>query len=190
MPGSSGRAAAPGTSSITLASIANNGNMQAQSGTLLISRNGGLTLQASGAGNAFNAQAGAALTIGRVGSATLTDTTFGGPGAKTIGTTNAPHTWTGTITATNTTIIEGLHSGTFTLNGTLNWRRPAGRRGHPVAADDPRRRHADRRGSGQKILSGNNPTRRASPTAARCASRARRISLQGRRARSRTCRRV
>ena len=110
-----------GTSSITLASIINNGNMQAQAGTLLISRNGGLTLQASGPGNAFNAQAGAALTIGWVASATLTDTTFGGPGAKTIGTTNAQHTWSGTITATNTTVIEGLHSGTFTLNGTLNW---------------------------------------------------------------------
>ena len=148
-----------GTSSITLASVTNNGNMQAQSGTLLISRNGGLTLQASGPGNAFNAQAGAALTIGWVGSANLTDTTFGGPGAKTIGTVGVLHTWTGTITATNTTIIEGLHSGTFTLNGTLNW--DGGQlvgTSTPLQLTIPAGATLIARTSSQKILSGNNPT--------------------------------
>ena len=44
-----------------------------------------------------------------------------GPGAKSIGTGSVPHTYSGTIAATNTTILGGLHTGTFTLNGELTW---------------------------------------------------------------------
>lgn len=110
-----------GTSTVSLIALANTGTIEAQSGTLVLTQPfGSGSVQSSGAGNALNAQAGASLTINAVTSASFTGTTFGGPGAKAVGGGSVPHTYSGTIGATNTTIAGGLHRGTFTLNGALS----------------------------------------------------------------------
>jgi len=110
-----------GTSAVNVVNISNTGVFDAQSGTLAITAGGG-PLPSSGAGNAFNAQTGAALTITAVSSAAFSGTAFGGPGAKSIGSVGSvSHTYSGTISATNTTILGGFHTGTFTLNGDLAW---------------------------------------------------------------------
>ncbi|MDH5287733.1 MAG: hypothetical protein OEX23_14000 [Betaproteobacteria bacterium] len=109
-----------GTSTILLIAINNTGTIDAQLGTLTVTQPfASGAVQSSGAGNALNAQAGAALAINAVSSATFAGTTFGGAGAKSIGSGSVPHTYSGTIAASNTTIVGGEHRGTFTINGDL-----------------------------------------------------------------------
>ena len=112
-----------GTSAVTVGNISNTGVFDAQSGTLSVAQPffAIVGMQSSGAGNAFNAQAGAALSIMSDTGVSFSGTTFGGPGAKTIGQTNRTYTYAGTIAAANTTILGGIHTGTFTLNGELTW---------------------------------------------------------------------
>ena len=111
-----------GTANITTAQFNNTGVVDAQAGTLQVAA-GSTRIVSSGAGNAFNAQAGATLNIGWVTNpSSFTGTTFGGPGAKTIGSsTSALYVLAGTIAMTNTTLAGGSLAGTFTLNGTLAW---------------------------------------------------------------------
>lgn len=117
------KSAGTGTSTVSLVTMNNTGTIEAQTGTLALTRPfGSGTLQSTAAGNAFVAQAGAALIVDPGSSATFSGTTFGGAGAKSIGkvgNTTIPHTYAGTIAATNTTILGGIHRGTFTLNGQL-----------------------------------------------------------------------
>lgn len=112
-----------GTSTVTPLIVNNTGTIDAQSGTLSFAQPFGFgALQSTGAGNAFNAQPGATLTIAMGSSSTFAGTTFGGLGTKSIGTAgnaSVPHTYSGTVAATNTTILGGLHRGTFALNGEL-----------------------------------------------------------------------
>jgi hypothetical protein len=112
-----------GTSAVNVVTINNTGVFDAQSGTLSVAQPfvAIVGMQSSGAGNAFNAQAGAALSIMSDTGVSFSGTTFGGPGAKTIGQTNRTYTYAGTIAAANTTILGGIHTGTFTLNGELTW---------------------------------------------------------------------
>ena len=111
-----------GTANITTPLFNNTGVVDVQAGTLQIAA-GSTRIVSSGAGNAFNAQAGATLNIGWVTNpSSFTGTTFGGPGAKTIGSsTSALYVLAGTIAMTNTTFAGGSLAGTFTLNGTLAW---------------------------------------------------------------------
>jgi hypothetical protein len=114
------KSAGAGTSTVSLVAINNTGTIDAQVGTLAITQPfASSAVQSTGAGNALNAQAGAALLINAVSSATFAGTTFGGPGAKSIGSGSVLHTYSGTIAAANTTILGGVHRGTFTLNGDL-----------------------------------------------------------------------
>ena len=111
-----------GTANITTPLFNNTGVVDVQAGTLQVAA-GSTRIVSSGAGNAFNAQAGATLNIGWVTNpSSFTGTTFGGPGAKTIGSsTSASYALAGTIAMTNTTFAGGSLAGTFTLNGTLAW---------------------------------------------------------------------
>ncbi len=114
--GSYNKSGGTGTNNIQIVSFINNGISSVSNGVI---RFGTTSLLATGAGNTFEAASGTSMFFNQANS--FSNTTFGGPGLKSISTGAGEATVSGNIAATNLVFSAGIWRGTATLVGALEW---------------------------------------------------------------------